>query len=446
MSVTLSPSQQTAMDAFRQFLHDPAQEEFLLSGFAGSGKSFLVNHLIDVVNREHKVEKLIDSKASLPAMYFTATTNKAAYVLQNMLNKPTDTIHKLLGLSVLNDYKKGTKELYQKTDSRNLNYSIVFIDEASMVTRDLLHIIRTTVAKFTNTKVVYIGDSYQLPPVKESSCPVFQTNMPKYFLTEIQRQAANSPIIQLASQYRLMLDNPTAEWPIIVPDNKSIFHYTVKEDWFKAVQNGFMPSHTIDDVKVLAWSNDRVREYNAWIRNFKGQTGDFALGETVQTNKPIQFNDKIFASTDSAHTITHISTDCRDDVEGYLIELSDVNTMVANTVFQPKDWKDATKLVSNYKKNKEWRAMFEIQNEWADLRAVHAQTVHKSQGSTYRNVYIDLTNIGKNNKWQEVARMVYVAITRASNAVHIFGNLENRYNKTPVINRQEIFQNAAATG
>ena len=350
MSVILSPSQQTTVDAFRAFLLDPEDTEFLVSGFAGSGKSFLVEYLVNVVEREHKVARIIDPKALMHTFHFAATTNKAANVLSARLNKPAGTIHRLLGLSPQPNYKTGTSDLVRKYDSKNLSYSIVFIDEASMITRELLKYIRSDADQFIQCKVVYIGDSYQLPPIKEAFCPIFHTNMPMHFLTEIQRQVAGSPIIQLASQYRAMLDDHKLEWPEIIPDNQSIFHYTDKYAWFNAVEKSYLPVHDADDVKVLAWSNDRVREYNTWIRSFSGQTGDFAVNETVQTNKPIQRNNRVIASTDSVHIIRNIRETVIDDIEGYIIDLEAISTGIVMPVFQPKDWKEANQLAASYAK------------------------------------------------------------------------------------------------
>jgi exodeoxyribonuclease-5 len=71
--------------------------------------------------------------------------------------------------------------------------------------------------------------------------------------------------------------------------------------------------------------------------------------------------------------------------------------------------------------------MFEIQEAFADLRPTHAATAYKAQGSTYGTVFIDLHNIGKCNIPSTVARMLYVAITRASNQVVLFGELPAKY-------------------
>lgn len=69
---------------------------------------------------------------------------------------------------------------------------------------------------------------------------------------------------------------------------------------------------------------------------------------------------------------------------------------------------------------------FELKNEFSDLRAPHASTVHKSQGSTYQYCFVDLSDIGRNTRWEEIARLVYVALTRASHTVLVTGALPER--------------------
>jgi ATP-dependent exoDNAse (exonuclease V) beta subunit len=73
-----------------------------------------------------------------------------------------------------------------------------------------------------------------------------------------------------------------------------------------------------------------------------------------------------------------------------------------------------------------WRAFFEFQRIYADLRSPHSTTVHKSQGSTYQVAFIDLTDIGRNTKSYELTRLLYVAITRAAKKVYVTGELPAR--------------------
>jgi len=78
-------------------------------------------------------------------------------------------------------------------------------------------------------------------------------------------------------------------------------------------------------------------------------------------------------------------------------------------------------------KQKDWHNYYTVKEFFADLRPPHASTVHKSQGSTYKKVFIDLVDIGANHVSEEVARMLYVAITRASEEVILYGDLPYKY-------------------
>jgi len=451
--ITLSPSQDTACDAFREFLRDYKQKEFLLSGFAGSGKSFLVNYLIQLVADEFILLRLVQPNARPITFHFTATTNKAASVLETIIQRPTRTIHSALGLAVHNDFKTGSVRLITKNDCINLNNSVLVIDEASMINQDLLQHIRNAVREYKNCKVLFIGDSYQLPPIKENTCAVFLNPKNANFLTEIQRQAVDSPIISFSQHYRKILDNPKQQWPKLINNGTAITHYSDQEIWKKTILAAFLQDHEPDDVRILAWTNHRVRGYNNWLRKQQGYTEPVVPGEILLSNDTIIFSNRVRANTDSLHTVTEVEPNTVFDIPGHELCLRAHKGQDFLKVFQPSNWKATQNLLrvtATAAKNERdvdlrrdlWRKFFEIKNEWGDFRPIHAQTVHKSQGSTYKKVFIDVSDIAKNNKWHEVARLMYVAVTRASHEIHLFGNLEERYIKNDPLAIMEVFRDA----
>ena len=98
-----------------------------------------------------------------------------------------------------------------------------------------------------------------------------------------------------------------------------------------------------------------------------------------------------------------------------------------HTAFLANNFDDVKNLLKKYAAKKQWRDFFEIKDTWLDLRSVYASTVHKSQGSTYETVFIDLADIGKNYIASDVARLLYVATSRASKKVVCYGQLPDRY-------------------
>jgi hypothetical protein len=421
MNVQLSSCQENAKDAFKDFLLDRSKNEMVICGSAGTGKSFLVEHLARLALKEQKVQKIINPSAKILPLHFTATTNKAAHVLQRSLGPGyvVNTIHSFLGLRVRNNYKTGRTYLESHRKVR-IPAGILFIDEASMVNAELWKAIRQN-AK--HCKIVFIGDPYQLTPVREKLSPVF--NMQNVFeLKTIQRQAKDSPIITLAHQYRAMLDNDCfSEWPIILPDNKAI-HEVSGPEFQRIVDLEYNQDHDPNDLRILAWSNQKVIDYNKHIRSFYATSDSYVPGENVATNKPVLADENsVLYPADSILKIASIRPNHTESIPGY-----DVTLVCGVTQFLPENWKKANNLLKHYAKHKDWQQYFAIKNFWLDLRPIHASTVHKSQGSTYKKVFIDLNDIGRNNKWYEVARLAYVGITRASDEVYIYGGLRNRYN------------------
>jgi hypothetical protein len=277
----------------------------------------------------------------------------------------------------------------------------------------------------------------------EDMCPVFKPGNKTYFLKEIQRQAAGSPIIQLSAEYRKMLDNHTLEWPAIPTHDPRIIVYEDQKDFVAEIAKQFTQPHAPDDLKIVAWSNKRVWEYNNFVRKKLGKTRDFELDENVVTNKPLMLADEtIVAQTDSILTIKDVAINVDNRLPGFDIELWELR---GELFFQPANLVDASNLAKELAKkaktDRNWKPYFTVQQQWADLRPIHASTVHKAQGSSYKQVFIDLDNISTNNSWREVVRLVYVAITRASETVHIYGKLKERYNKKAVIDLMEPFKN-----
>ena len=73
-------------------------------------------------------------------------------------------------------------------------------------------------------------------------------------------------------------------------------------------------------------------------------------------------------------------------------------------------------------KKQAWMRYFELKGKYIDVKYTYASTVHKLQGSTYENVYIDFKEIIDMSRYSEMEtmyRLIYVAITRATNKVKV---------------------------
>ena len=177
--MTFSPSQDRALRAVAAWHRagSASPQVFYLAGYAGTGKTTLARHFAEGLNG---------------TVCFCAFTGKAALVMRNKGCMGASTIHSLIYSPV--DEGGATRwELNPESDAAGAE--LIVVDECSMVGpdlgRDLLSYGR---------KVLVLGDPAQLPPVDGAG--FFTDRSPDWLLTEIHRQAAESPIIVLANRAR----------------------------------------------------------------------------------------------------------------------------------------------------------------------------------------------------------------------------------------------------
>lgn len=421
-NITLSVDQENALSAAMDFLTDPDETEMVISGHSGTGKSTLVTHLLSFINTHTRMINLVmgTDKADI-AVYCTATTNKAAAVLSNITKKDAATIHSLLKLRVTNNYKTGKTTLTRKSTTNPIKNSLIIIDEASMVNIELLQLIRKCTTK---CKVIYILDPYQMTALFEDTCCVHSDITNKSTLTSIQRQKETNgklhPIAALGEQFRKTIE--TGIFPKIVPDGKHILHLN-NEEMQDTVDQEFTNITNPNHAKILVWTNAKVNEYNGYVRSLHSNSDLVEVGEYVVTNKPILNGNSVVYPTDAIIQITAIEEEIEKyGITGHMVTLEDTAT-----VFLPNEQWRVKEIIKGYRKEKDWVNLFEVTDACADLRATYACTVHKCQGSTYDIAFIDLENIGKCRNPVEVARLLYVAVTRATTQVVFYGNLPNKY-------------------
>lgn len=420
MTITLNAGQEKAASDFIGFLSDPDQTEMVLEGPAGTGKSTLVRYLFANMENQMDFLKLVmgDNFKLLDSVRIAATTHKAAHVISEVLGCEVQTIHSLLKLQIRNDYRTGETLLEDRDKKFRLEPCLLMVDEASFITPELMNHIR---AKAPDSKIVYIGDPFQLAPTGHKNPVVFNCGLPTARLTEIVR---NKGTIQtLSTQFRETVEHGT--FKDIVVDDETVKHVDGAE-FQRLINDAFLNKES--NIKILAWSNARVHQYNEYVRDLLAIPEEPQIGMHLITNNPIGIDNPKVPSikTDSHVWIQEIYA--AEDLEcpGWYLTVQNKQGN-RHVVFMPKDRQQANALLKHFAKNKMWNDYFKIKENWADLRPPHACTVHKSQGSTYDRVFIDLSDIGRCNITSDVARMLYVAISRASKQVILYGELPPKY-------------------
>jgi hypothetical protein len=411
---TLTLDQENARRKFVEFILDPERHTFVLKGYAGTGKSTLVNQLLSELPKLMRTVRLINPSVKTDyQVLLTATTNKAAEALQSAVNKEVTTIQSLLGLVVKKDFATGESKLVEGRNSQPVENSIVFIDEASYIDTALLRFIQRLTR---NCKVVYIGDPAQLTPVKARGTVVFDGSWDGAELKEVVRQAQGNPILDLSEAFRNTVTH--GEFFSFTPDGHHIQHLS-RADFDDLVLKEFArPDWKHNDSRILAWTNKRVIAYNHGIwSHIKGYTnfqeGDYAICNQYVGNRTIRIK------TDELVKITRIEPSTFMGMSGWDVQVNGVHS----SFFLPRDLAEKDATIKRLQNAERLSDLATMEQTCIDLRAAYACTINKAQGSTYDKVFIDLDDIKRCTSGDQIARMLYVAVSRARFHVYFTGDL-----------------------
>lgn len=416
METTLNKEQAQAVEDVFKFLFSD-EKEMRLSGAGGTGKTFTMKYILQKVLNDYTVTcETLGIAPAFNEVVITATTNKAASVLNKAISVPTSTIHSYLGLTVKENYKTGETELKKTSAYKVHSNCLVFIDEYSMIDSKLYRIIQES---FYKSKIIFIGDHCQMAPVFETSSPVDNTPSPITKLTIPVRNAGSPALINLCQQWRDTVENNI--WTPIVPDGESIILLSGSEagDY---VNNTFIDPN--NNSRILCYTNSRVLQYNQHIRELRKLGEAFSVGEKVVSNNSISTG-SFTTRIDQEYTITDINSVIETKTVGnsqldfYSLTLD--NKINVNI---PVNMDFFLQMKKYFADNKNWTAYFYLHNSVADLRMKDASTVYKAQGSTFEEVFIDITDINNCKRPDQIARMMYVAVSRPTTKLYMYGTLK----------------------
>jgi ATP-dependent exoDNAse (exonuclease V) alpha subunit len=121
---------------------------------------------------------------------------------KNNIGASCKTIHSFLGIKPFIDYNTGEEKFtVDKTKKTQDAASILMLDESSMVGSELYEYILEAIEAGRIGLVLFIGDPYQLLPVKDNENRIYELKN-QYTLTEVVRQAKDSYIISIATKLR----------------------------------------------------------------------------------------------------------------------------------------------------------------------------------------------------------------------------------------------------
>jgi len=421
----LNAGQQAAVDTIVSGVLEKNAEGYTVVGEGGTGKTFCIMYA---------AQKL--QEAGLKIL-FAAPTNKAVKQLEraareyglNLDNVAFQTWHSALGLAMLPDEEN--KFVAQLGEGVLELFDVVVGDEASMLSKLVLtgHILpRAQAAKIP---LIMMGDDMQLPPVREAKSLAFDL-FPILRLTKVERQAEGSEILTVTGLLRTAIDNDSM---FKAPEVSGSDVEVVKAAGFlSAVLDAFDKDTDLDKQRVVAWRNRRVDEVNDAIRKkIYGKGAErFEEGERVVTGAPVKDPEgNVLLSTDEECIVEYCRVaDLFDEISGlefktYLVALRPIHTdnkaqVLVHVLHEDAEeayWDRLNTLAKRAKSDpatarKHWALYHKFKELFANLKYCYCITIHRSQGSTYDTVFVDVKDILANRLQNERQRLLYVAFSR----------------------------------
>ncbi|WP_062059162.1 ATP-dependent DNA helicase [Aquimarina longa] len=433
-------------------LSESKESLFLLKGYAGTGKTTLIGSLVKNLSK-------IKSKAVL-----LAPTGRAAKVISNYSGKHAQTIHRNIY------YPKKNKNgglAFQLKQNKNRD-TIFIVDEASMIpdtpsdsklfeNGSLLDDLMMYVYSGHNCKILFIGDTAQLPPVKLEVSPALDVNtlsigfnkeVTQIELDEVVRQTEDSGILVNATCLREVLNDGFYDsFKFNISGYSDVVRFIDGYEIMEALNEAYSNSGHEESVIILR-SNKRANVYNQQIRSrilfqeeelssgdylmvvknnyywldSNSEAGFIANGDIIKVLEIFSIKE-LYGFRFAIVNVSMVDYPNQKPFETVLIldtltsETPSLSYEESNQLYQEvmKDFEDEK---SKYKKflgvknNKFFNSL--------QVKFSYAITCHKSQGGQWDNVFIEQPYIAEGvNK--DYLRWLYTAVTRAKKKLYLIG-------------------------
>lgn len=445
--------QNIVLQQLSHFIFDNSKNTlYLLKGYAGTGKTTIIGCV---------VANLWKAKMSAVLM---APTGRAAKVISNYSGKEAFTIHKKIYFPK-KDAGGGVKFVLQPNKHKN---TIFIVDEASMIpdtpaeskfveNGSLLDDLIQYVYAGSNCKLLLIGDTAQLPPVKLDVSPALDENklalnydkeVTKMELDEVVRQGLDSGILSNATLLREVLASTFHDsFQFNLANFKDIVRLGDGYEIMEAIDGAYSNLGN-EETAIIVRSNKRANLYNQQIRskilfnehelssgdylmvvknNYfwikpNSEAGFIANGDIIEVLEifsikelyGFRFAEVKIRMVDYPKMLPFETVLLLDTIDAETPSLSyeDSNKLYQEVM---KDYEDET---SKYKKflkvknNKYFNAL--------QVKFSYAITCHKSQGGQWNTVFVEQPYLPDGiNK--DYLRWLYTAITRAKEKLYLIG-------------------------
>ena len=421
---------------------------FLLKGYAGTGKSSLVGVIVKTLN-DLKQKSVLLAPTGRAAKVFSAYSGQNAYTIHKKIYRQKEFSNEPKGFVLVDNLHKNT---------------LFIVDEASMISNDgldssffgsgrLLNDLIRYVYGGEGCRLVLLGDSAQLPPVSQPKSPALDISTLQGYgldvlsltLTEVVRQAKTSDILTNATLLREKMETgQTNDFPQLLARKGSDVQVVNGEDLLEAIQEAYHRDG-LEETIVITRSNKQANNFNNFIRNrilFREDelaTGDILMAVKNNYHWAKEVESMDFIANGDLMEILRV----RRFQELYGFRFCDVTarfpdydteidlkilleTLHSDSPSLPKELNDKLfyAILEDYadipEKHEKMKQM-KVNPHYnvVQIKYAYAVTCHKAQGGQWKNVFLDLSRISREQLGIDFFRWLYTAFTRATERIFL---------------------------
>lgn len=427
-------------------------EVFILKGYAGTGKTTLISTLVNYLQNVNRKYILL------------APTGRAAKVISYYSNKPAFTIHKRIFFPKKNK-SGGVSFTLQQNKFKN---TIFIVDESSMISDvnqdakmyqngSLLDDLMSYVDSGDNCKLIFIGDTAQLPPVNLDVSPALDVNtISLHFnkdvkhleLDEVMRQAEESGILYNATELRELLKTSFIDsFKFKLNPFNDIVRLQDGYDIQDAIHDAFR-NYGPEETTFIVRSNKRANQYNQQIRaKILDRESELSVGDLLMVVKNNYFWLKenseagFIANGDIIEiqkikgivelygfkfaTVTIQMVDYPNQAPFETVLLLDTLTSESPSLTYDESNQLYNEVMKDFEDERhQYRKFLKVKNSphfnALQVKFSYAMTCHKSQGGQWHTVFIEQPYL-PNGITVDYVRWLYTAVTRAKEKLYLIG-------------------------
>ena len=422
---------------------------FLLKGYAGTGKTTTISTLVNSLWKAQKKAVLL------------APTGRAAKVISGYSKKQAFTIHKKIYFP--KKQSNGSVDFVLQTNKHS--ETLFIVDEASMIpdtrqhgklfeTGSLLDDLMSYVYSGKNCKLVFIGDTAQLPPVKLTISPALEAttleldynkSVTEIELDEVMRQHENSGILANATHLRRAIQQTSSSFQFDV-DFPDIIRLEDGYDIEDALVTAY-DTNGVEDTAFIVRSNKRANQYNEQIRiKIRGQENEISTGDFIMVVKNNYYwlkdsSEAGFIANGDICEVMRIAS----IKELYGFKFAEVAVrMIDYPAMKPFEtvllldtltsespsltFEESTRLYEavkeDYVNETKYKQFMSVKKNTyfnaLQVKFSYAMTCHKSQGGQWDTVFIEQPYLPEGISTAYL-RWLYTAVTRAQEKLYLIG-------------------------